>query len=486
MADNYKTPGVYVEEVPHLPPSIASVETAVPAFIGYTQFAKNKKDKDILQVPWPIESMLEYQQYFGYANPESGITVTIDDTQNPIVVNASVDETKRSPYLMYYSLEAFFLNGGGRCYIVSVGDYTGGGVINLADLGTNETTGKGGLDVIKQYSDITLIVFPDAFGLSGVNYYSLHQEALQQCSDLKNRFTVMDLYRTAGNTFHQDVAVLRGDGTAANPARLSVETETLKYGAVYFPRIKTNIQFSIRDLTTGLDDETKINVSVSGTATTLAKLKSSNNQYYNLAKNAYQNNLEMLLPASPAMVGVYALVDNARGVWKAPANINIANAIDLEEKISDYDQQDLNVDQLNGLSINVIRSLPRGAALVWGARTLAGNDNEWRYISVRRLFIMIEQSIRNASEQFVFEPNDENTWVRIKAMIEIYLTELWKAGALMGTSTKQAYYVHIGLGQTMTEADIWAGKLIIEIGIAAVRPAEFIILRFIQKMLDES
>jgi phage tail sheath protein FI len=194
----------------------------------------------------------------------------------------------------------------------------------------------------------------------------------------------------------------------------------------------------------------------------------------------------MLLPASSAMVGVYALVDNARGVWKAPANINIANAIDLEEKISDYDQQDLNVDQLNGLSINVIRSLPRGAALVWGARTLAGNDNEWRYISVRRLFIMIEQSIRNASEQFVFEPNDENTWVRIKAMIEIYLTELWKAGALMGTSTKQAYYVHIGLGQTMTEADIWAGKLIIEIGIAAVRPAEFIILRFIQKMLDES
>jgi uncharacterized protein len=489
MADNYKTPGVYIEEVPHLPPSIASVDTAVPAFIGYTQFAKRKNDKDLLLVPWQIESMLEYQQYFGYAQPETGITVTINDTQNPIVTTASAEESKRSKYLMYYSLESFFLNGGSLCYIVSVGDYSGGGIINATDLGVNETTGKGGLDVIKQIGEITLIVFPDAINMSGAdaasNYYNLHMLAMQQCADLKSRFTVMDMFRT-GTDWKQDKILLRGSGDA-NPAKLSGTTDTLKYGAVYFPRLLTNIPFSILDPVTLTDNESLINVSINGAAAqTLDKLKTTQNQYYNLAKNAYQNNLEMLLPASSAMVGIYTQVDNARGVWKAPANLSVLGAIDLEEKISDFDQQDLNVDSVNGLSINVIRSFPRGAAIVWGARTLAGNDNEWRYISVRRLFIMIEQSVRNASEQFVFEPNDENTWVRIKSMIGIYLTELWKAGALMGTSTKEAYYVHIGLGQTMSEEDIWAGKLIIEIGIAAVRPAEFIILRFIQKMLNES
>jgi phage tail sheath protein FI len=99
---------------------------------------------------------------------------------------------------------------------------------------------------------------------------------------------------------------------------------------------------------------------------------------------------------------------------------------------------------------------------------------------------MVETSVKNAAEQFVFEPNDENTWTRIKAMIENYLTQQWKAGALMGTSTKEAFFVHIGLGQTMTELDIWEGRMIIQIGMAAVRPAEFIILQFMHKMLSES
>jgi phage tail sheath protein FI len=167
--------------------------------------------------------------------------------------------------------------------------------------------------------------------------------------------------------------------------------------------------------------------------------------------------------------------------------VSIINAVKPEVKINDQEQRTLNVDPLGGKSVNVVRSFTgRGSAIVWGARTLAGNDNEWRYISVRRFFIMVEQSVKNATEQFVFEPNDENTWVRIKSMIENYLTEQWKAGALMGTSTKEAYYVHVGLNQTMTEVDIWEGRLIIEIGLAAVRPAEFIILRFMHKMLSET
>jgi phage tail sheath protein FI len=195
----------------------------------------------------------------------------------------------------------------------------------------------------------------------------------------------------------------------------------------------------------------------------------------------------MLLPPSAAMAGIYAKTDDLRGVWKAPANVNVDNAIRPQYLVTSKQQEELNVDAQSGKSINVIRKFEgRGPAIVWGARTLAGNDNEWRYISVRRFFIMVEESTKNATEQFVFEPNDRNTWVRVKSMITNYLTQQWKAGALMGTTEKEAFFVHVGLGETMTELDIWEGRMIIEIGMAVVRPAEFIILRFMHKMLSES
>src|SRR6185369_17130546 len=127
----YKTPGVYIEEIRRLPPSIASVETAIPAFIGYTQNAQRKEPDDLRDIPWRITSMLEYEQYFGGPQPETGITITIDTTggARPDVQGKI---STRSNYLMYYSLQMYFANGGGPCYIVSVGDYTGGGVITQA------------------------------------------------------------------------------------------------------------------------------------------------------------------------------------------------------------------------------------------------------------------------------------------------------------------------------------------------------------------
>ena len=110
------------------------------------------------------------------------------------------------------------------------------------------------------------------------------------------------------------------------------------------------------------------------------------------------------------------------------------------------------------------------------------SDNEWRYVNVRRLFLMIEESCKKATEPFVFEPNDLNTWVKVQAMIENFLTTLWRQGALFGATTDQAFYVLVGLNKTMTALDILEGRMIVEIGIAANRPAEFIILRFSHKM----
>lgn len=459
----YKTPGVYIEEIPKLPPSIASVETAIPAFIGYTEKAKRKEDDDLHLKPLRISSLLEYEQYFGGAMGETGIEVTFassTDTQ-PLAKLATPKKM-----LMYYSLQMFFANGGGPCYIVSTGSYTSsGGNVQFADLDK-------GLTEVAKVNEVTLIVFPDSLNIAtSVDYYALHTKAIEQAVDLKDRFVVMDVWIDSDTTVN-NIDVLRS-------AALPVEVEKLKYAAVYYPRIYTILDYFYKA-------DTDVKVNGIGGVTELAGLKAANNALYFIAKNAITN-IELLLPASCAVVGKYADVDETRGVWKAPANVNINYAIRPSVIISHKDQEGLNVDALAGKSINVIRSFPgRGPAIIWGARTLAGNDNEWRYVSVRRFFNMVEESTKNATEQFVFEPNDRNTWVRVKSMISNYLTQQWKAGALMGASTKEAFYVHVGLGETMTELDIWEGRMIVEIGLAVVRPAEFIILRFMHKMLSES
>jgi len=144
----------------------------------------------------------------------------------------------------------------------------------------------------------------------------------------------------------------------------------------------------------------------------------------------------------------------------------------------------MNVDPTSGKSINAIRAFTGKGTLVWGARTTAGNDNEWRYVSVRRFFNMAEESIKKATYWAVFEPNDANLWVKVKAMIENYLILKWKDGALAGAKPEHAFYVKVGLGVTMTAIDILEGRLNVEIGLAVVRPAEFIIIKFSHKMQE--
>ena len=472
----YKTPGVYIEEIPKLPPSIASVETAIPAFIGYTERAQWRAPDDLINRPWRVSSMLEYEQYFGFPDPEKAGTLSVTIRESPkLEINASVNEETRSKFLMHYSLQMFFANGGGPCWIISVDNYTNeGGVINPVRL-------QAGLAEAAKINEITMLLFPDAINLNTeTDYYTVHSAAIKQCVALQDRFVIMDVYHLAdnGTTWRLDIDLLRNT--------LSGTTDDLKYAAAYFPRIHTGVDYNYKVAGTNDDNDAVVSVIGFPEADTLAALKGVNNPYYFLAKNALQN-VRMLLPASSAMAGIYAKVDNLRGVWKAPANVNIENAIEPEYLITSFDQQELNVDVVAGKSVNVIRKFEgRGPAIVWGARTLAGNSNEWRYIPVRRFFNMVEESTKNATEQFVFEPNDRNTWIRVKSMITNYLIQQWKAGALMGTTEREAFFVHVGLGETMTELDILEGRMIIEIGMAVVRPAEFIILRFMHKMQSES
>ncbi|WP_336690434.1 MULTISPECIES: phage tail sheath family protein [unclassified Chryseobacterium] len=547
---NYKTPGVYVEEEAKFPPSVAQVETAIPAFIGYTEGGTQNK-------PTRISSMLEFKELFGKAYAETFAVAFKDGA-------ATAVQPKVSDFKMYYAMQMYFANGGGPCYIVSVDkfEYKENGVIKENKVSPAKL--EAALDLLKKEDEPTLIVFPDLQGLVATDdevataqafadaaeegadaallainaataaktvadtaltqaqqaaaaapndvdlaaavvkaqlaaaaaaqalidansdaetasdislaadanvtsvknandgqtiktVYSLYDSALDQAESMKDRFVIMD--------------VLGDDATFRN----KVTSTGLKYGAAYYPNLKTILTYAFK--------EDKVSVMGASGATTLAELKLKNSELYNQAKAAIESKKVVLAPSS-AMAGVYAKVDSTSGVFKAPANTGLNYVDSPVIKISNKRQDELNVDPTSGKSINVIRSFTGKGTLVWGARTLDGNSNEWRYISVRRFFNMVEESVKKATERFVFEPNTANTWVRVQTMIENFLNQQWQDGALAGSKPEEAYYVSVGLNKTMSAQDILEGRMIVEIGMAAVRPAEFIVLRFSHKLQE--
>lgn len=664
----YKTPGVYVEEIPKFPPSIAPVETAIPAFIGYTEKAV-RNGESLVNIPTRIESIAEYEFLFGGAPPQN-VDVYLD-SDNKFVKAEAV-----AKLYLYDSLRMFYANGGGKCYILSIGTYPN--TVSSATLTTS-------LTLLEQEDEPTIIISPDI--ISGDNGpYGFFQQALTQCNKLMDRVALCDLKRAADKTTTEFKVTV-------DDFRDNIGINYLKYGAVYGPWIQVNLPrtllrrnvllkrdgagtaIELKTLTSDEDIRSLIdevlNVedfvdasdsasdTVSGTAgLSLAdklkqlldtynaltasspkadvsaalvaissfaldiisamktrydaaptvtpdvrfKLKEDIDKYlesadlettlrdladhhkyisstnpaaakYDIlstgtdldtaaawfgftdgatlltpavpaevsseytsattakdrgdiavlvvqgtAKEAIaffnfvvttQDNYEKtlndslrqafgtykelagkagdalnLMPPSGAVAGVWAATDRDRGVWKAPANVSLNAVVGPATKINHEQQMEYNVDVNAGKSVNIIRPFTGKGTLVWGARTLAGNDNEWRYVNVRRFFNFVEESCKKATEQFVFEPNDANTWVRLQAMIENFLTVLWRQGALQGIKPEHAFYVAVGLGKTMTALDILEGRLIVEIGMAAVRPAEFIILRFSHKMAE--
>ena len=467
----YKTPGVYIEEISIFPPSVAQVETAIPAFIGFTQKAKKEKDDDLRNVPKRITSLIEYSQYFGSAEDEKDIEVELTGdaaVKTVIEVRFAAGKTP-SNHIMYYALQMFFANGGGPCYIVSVGPTSAAGTIDKAKL-------KDGLDALKKEDEPTLIIFPEAIlGLDDATHGAIISDALKQCKELKDRFAIIDVEVDTTDTIAENATTFRSN--------VSGTPEELKYGAAYYPYIKTTFPYTVQDADVKITDSRTNIVTALGATPTVDSIKAVDNNLYNQVK-AKLGVFFITLPPASSVAGIYASVDRDRGVWKAPANVPVSNVIEPNVKVTDADQDGLNIDTTAGKSINVIRAFTGKGTLVWGARTLLGNDNEWRYVSVRRFFNMVEESVKKATYQFVFEPNDANTWVKVRAMIENYLTVLWRQGALAGAKPEHAFFVKVGLNITMTAQDILEGYMHIEIGMAAVRPAEFIVLKFSHKMQE--
>lgn len=180
-----------------------------------------------------------------------------------------------------------------------------------------------------------------------------------------------------------------------------------------------------------------------------------------------------MVPPSGHMAGIYARVDGSRGVHKAPANEIVRTALGLEVQVTKGEH-----DLLNPIGVNVIRSFPGRGIRVWGARTLS-SDPAWRYINVRRLFSMIEESIENGTQWVVFEPNDQFLWGRVRRDVRAFLSVIWRTGALFGGSPDEAFYVKCDAETNPPELrDL--GQMVVEIGIAPVKPAEFVIFRISQ------
>lgn len=484
---DYKTPGVYIEEISTLPASVAAVATAIPAFIGHTEKAGKGNDPEELRgEPTRVTSMLDYQEVFGGPNPEA-LEVTVTDTYTGTdgeeaemierKIDAKLPDTI-SNYKMYYALQMFFNNGGGPCYIVSVSDFD-----SPVEAGNDTTPDSliGGLTKLAKYDEPTLIVFPDHMGISA--YKAVYEAALAQCLTLRDRFVIMDVKEVTDDPI-ADAASFRNDG---------IGTGNLKYGAIYYPHLKTSLNYGYHDSEDESLEISRVNVYEGSGTPNPALAATETAALYDISQNdpslyrsitAELSKLRVDIAPSAAVAGIYARVDRQRGVWKAPANVDVRSVIGPTQKISHAQQETLNVDAGSGKSINAIRTFTGKGTLVWGARTLAGNDNEWRYIPVRRLYIFVEESVKKATEFVVFEPNTANTWLRVKSMIENFLLKLWRDGALAGAKPDEAFFVRVGLGQTMNALDVLEGRMNVEIGLAAVRPAEFIILKFSHKLQE--
>ena len=320
-------------------------------------------------------------------------------------------------FRLHAALRAFFEEGGRQAIVVPVGPCDGAGADPAPLLA--------GLDRIGRERGPSLLLVPDALRLSRDDYHAVVHAMLAQCAKLKDRFAILDVH--GGDAPEARSAAGSAPLIAAFRAAVAPFGRARAFGAAYYPWL----------------------VDAAGVA----------------------------LPAAPAVAGLVARTDMERGVWKAPAGIEaVVRAADVAVRYTDRQQQEVGAPP-NEPAINLIRRLPGKSVVVWGARTLATEVGEWRYVSVRRLAIYIEQSVLQGLQWAVFEPNEIPTWQSVRRSVDNFMSAIFRDGALQGMRPQEAYYVACGLGTTMTQADVDAGRLIVEIGFAPMRPAEFVVIR---------
>ncbi|SEI79898.1 hypothetical protein SAMN05192553_101335 [Cyclobacterium xiamenense] len=529
-----KKPGVYIEEKNAFPSSVVEVPSAVPAFIGYTANRPTNQARR-------ITSFSEFEQFFGGPAPrlfrlhakrdvanQPDQAVVARERTNETAVNEPVGEingyclSRVGPaYRLYAAMQLFYQNGGGTCYIVSIGGYND-------EVSIREASLIAGLKALEKEMEPTLVLVPDAVSLDTAEaFYGVCREVISHCAQMGNRMAILDVYQG-----YKALQNPWGGKSVVEWFREEIGTESLSYAAAYYPWLETTIvnesDLSFQNLTDDslgrqvemirgelslVDHPENESKSEALRKERILSLVKQLPDYTSAALNSWDDNpdtsgklspadlhrtlltvshsysslmgllrkyLNQLSPA-PAMAGLYTLVDSTSGVWKAPANLSLNSVIAPSVSISSEEQEYLNTP-LDGKAVNAIRSFVGAGVLVWGARTLDGNSTDWRYIPVRRTAMVLEQSMLFAVKAYTFEPNQAATWITIKSMLENFLTQQWKTGALAGARPADAFSVHIGLGETMTAEDIRNGILRVRVLVALSQPAEFIEISFEQPM----
>lgn len=512
MTNAYAVPGVYVTETNGLSLSIQQGETAVPVFVGVFN-AKNQKETPAAKAPLTcvrVDSWLDFTHNFDPSD-----RITIDLTQTPSHVQ---DER----FMGSNSVRLYFENGGGPCYVLPVRhDNKKVDVSQIALIGP----------AIAQCPDITLLCWCEYEGsVADQTVYTALGSLLGASATPggnPGRFLLTDAWPTG--------APEAPDKWTFTAPQVTDKTQV----ASYFPALLTGYARNYSDYLSRPDwpgyehlvtvkctkeQIEKLNKEQSGLvnqelvtldALRAASLTAGHTQaqtVLKLVEQAFAGTLPsvpVVLRASVAMAGVYARVDRERGVWKAPANVGVAGVTALvvqgeSKSVSPRGGEPKKTAAANAITpwhnpvpvriddalntklidkhINAIREFRGQGVMVWGARTQEDNDL-WRYIPVRRLFNTLERDARTALQAAVFEPNSPLTWEQVRGGLDHYLNALWRKGALQGDTPEQAYYVQIGLGATMTQDDINQGRMVVRIGVAAVRPAEFIVLQLTQNMI---
>ncbi|EPG9313721.1 phage tail sheath family protein [Serratia marcescens] len=503
MSEAYKVPGVYVEEIHGASLSIQSGETAVPVFVGIFNAIKTPTEKS---GEWPcvrVESWLDFTQQFASSDH---IEIKLAEP----VSNSTINFV---PYMGSHSVRLYFENGGGPCYILS---------IDVDKKRARLAVSSHLLSAIERHPEITLLCWCE---YAGKKDDQLVYSALSAGGGTNSgRFLLADAWP---------------QGKSELPSAWKFETYQVPdhtQVASYFPALRTQYVRDYRDedlviISNAKKHLTGIGLPGSPDIITLAALRSAiakaNAPQTDLKNTAAPTNIDpkvsevssavqtrntflqqvevlidhnrpvpspVVLRASVAMAGVYARVDRERGVWKAPANIALTGVTALVAQGEEGEGRWQNPvpvrmdDALNtklvDAGINALRAFRGQGILVWGARTMApAVQTAWRYVPVRRLFNTIERDARAALRTVVFEPNSPVVWEQVRGALNNYLHALWRKGALQGEAPEQAYYVHIGLGVTMSQDDIGQGRMVVKVGVAAVRPAEFIVLTLTQNVI---
>ena len=398
-------PGVYIEERGALGAQLTEPNSAIPIFIGYTQKA-GRRGKSLVRLPIKVGSLKQYIASFGHCfNPRFTIVPANPKDSSAFLLNhqqVSLQYCEHNTLYLYQAVQLYFLNGGRECYILSVGIFSEQThfQINAEDF-SGAKGNKSIFEILDKVKQPTLVVLPDVIA-NPLIAYPLYEKLLQYCATSRKHFAILDVGFPGSQQMADDLREFR----------TAIGTASLQYGAAYYPGLHSmlieasdvgyiNLDSSISLQEILLPSSPALMHSIQQIGPGISRTKRKNIQQALLAGSPdYARLMQAIqfrrntVPPAGAVAAIYNITDHTKGVWKAPANMSLQGVISPVLKLTDAQQQGLLADVTGGKYINAIRLFEGKGTLIWGARTLDGNSNDWRYVSVRRTVILLNNPLK--------------------------------------------------------------------------------------------